>query len=80
MSKYDEYKAMRRQIECETDAEIAFGTRDVDLLDLAREHHPLGRNQVEAKRVRHATSSTQVHAASASFLPFSTACSIVPTM
>src|ERR1700730_16864643 len=61
-------------------AEIALGTRDVDPLDLAREHHLLGRNQVEAKRVRHATSSTQAHAASASFLPFSTACSIVPTM
>src|SRR6185437_15691627 len=58
-------------------AEVAFEARNVDLLHLAREHELGGRDEIEVE-CRH---GRQPQAASAaSFLPFSTASSIAPTM
>src|SRR5262245_1445337 len=60
-------------------AEVAFGTRHVDLLDVAGEQELLGRDKIEVEGGHH-TCSPAYAASAASFLPFSIASSMVPTM
>ena len=74
------------------DAELAFLAGHVDLVDLAGENQPLGRHEleVESGHLLPVEKSVPVrlprepqrddHASAASRLPFSTACSMVPTM
>src|SRR6185312_7795659 len=55
-------------------AEIAFGARDINLIDFAGKHEMIRRDEIEVE-------GGHAYAASAaSFLPFSTASSMVPTM
>ena len=62
-------------------AEVALEPRNVDLIDLARERQAIGSDEIKMERghglVRYAV---RYAASAASFLPFSTASSMVPTM
>src|SRR5262245_31135112 len=60
-------------------AEVALRTRYIDLLDVAGKQESFRRNKIEVKAGHHTCSSAYA-ASAASFLPFSTASSMVPTM
>ena len=60
-------------------AHVAFGAGQIDLIDVAGEQHAFRRDKFEMKR-GHADSPANYAASAASFLPFSTASSMVPTM
>ena len=61
-------------------AEVAFGAGHVDLVDLAREHELFRRDQFEVKCGHNVLPCLTYAASAASFLPFSTASSMLPTM